>query len=119
MRATRNRCKCGLRYDTETNKSRRKCPSCGTPRVRKTKQKHMQALDLPRATFVEANDGFDGCWVCRELGLPLDKPTVRDHEHVGDGRPRGILCIYHNRKLGPAYTPALVSAYAKYLQRAA
>lgn len=79
----------------------------------------MKALDLPRSAYLTANDGLDGCWVCNELGLPLDKATVRDHEHVGDGKPRGLLCVFHNRKLGPAYTFELVSAYAKYLGRVA
>jgi hypothetical protein len=77
----------------------------------------MAALDLPREAFIAANDGYDGCWVCRELGIQLAGATVRDHEHKGTGRPRGILCQWHNRKLGPAYTPELVNAYAKYLSR--
>jgi hypothetical protein len=31
--------------------------------------------------------------------------------------PRGILCGYHNRRLGPAYTLPLLKAYVAYLAR--
>lgn len=115
LRKTRNRCSCGFEYPGDSR--RRTCPECGSARKRRAKPKHAAALNQPRAVFVQANDGYDGCWVCRELGIQLAGATVRDHEHKGDGRPRGILCQWHNRKLGPAYTPELVAAYAKYLAR--
>jgi hypothetical protein len=114
-RKTRKRCSCGFEYPGDSR--RRTCPDCGATRKPKHKAKHTAALDHDRAVFVAANDGYDGCWVCRELGIQMGGPLQRDHEHKGDGRPRGILCVFHNRKLGPAYTPELVNAYAKYLAR--
>jgi hypothetical protein len=68
--------------------------------------------------FVEANGGFDGCWICRELGLRFAGKLQRDHDHE-TGEPRGVLCIYHNRKLGPVYKRSLVAAMHAYLNREA
>lgn len=107
---------------TLAEKGKRNCQACGKrlPAPAKRRPKHRDALELPREAFIEANDGFDGCWVCRELGVSDEgKRLERDHEHRGAGRPRGILCSYHNRLLGPRYTPELVLAYAKYLNREA
>lgn len=64
------------------------------------------------------NDDYDGCWICRYLGTEPVGKLGRDHEHKGDGRPRGILCWGHNRLLGPAYTPEVTMALAAYLNRA-
>jgi hypothetical protein len=107
------------RCRTKAEPRKRNCQACGKKLPKKRRLKHMAALDLPHAVYVAANDGYDGCWVCRELGLSMGGALQRDHEHRGDGVPRGILCIYHNRKLGPAYTVELVNAYAKYLARPA
>jgi hypothetical protein len=80
----------------------------------------MRALEQPFEAFLEANDGYNGCWVCRHLGIQM-KGLQRDHWHKGPlaGQPRGLLCIFHNRKLGAVYTPELVGAYHAYLERAA
>ena len=117
MRKTRSRCSCGFDFSSEANRHRRVCGDCGAKRIPKTRPKHNRALELGREVFVEANGGYDGCWVCRELGVELAGPTYRDHEHKGEGKPRGILCGYHNRCLGPRYTPQLTAALARYLNR--
>src|SRR4051812_25449058 len=96
---------------------KRICGACQKPLPKRRRAKHMAALDLPREVFVEANGGYDGCWVCRELGETRPGPLCRDHEHKGAGTPRGILCQWHNRCLGPRYTPALTLALARYLNR--
>ena len=77
----------------------------------------MAGLDQPYSVFVKANGGYDGCWVCYQLGEKRDGPLCRDHEHRGDGKARGLLCRWHNRCLGPRYTPELTMALAKYLNR--
>ena len=79
----------------------------------------MAALNQPRDVFVQANDGYDGCWVCRHLGIKMAGKLQRDHWHNGPlkGQPRGILCPFHNRSLGPRYTPELVLALGRYLTR--
>src|SRR4051812_14154700 len=96
------RCRACLTVNTNR---RLKCQACGK-RLPKPRKTHKQALKQPLEAFVAANDGHNGCWVCRELGLAFDG-VQRDHWHNGPlkGEPRGILCIFHNRKLGPAYTP--------------
>ena len=114
-RKTRMRCSCGYAFSGDSR--RRKCPDCGAKRVPKRRPKHLAALNHDRAVFIVANDGYDGCWVCRELGVKLDGPLYRDHEHKGNGRPRGLLCRYHNGCLGPRYTPELVAVLARYLNR--
>lgn len=115
LRKTRMRCSCGYQFAGDSR--RRTCPECGATRKPKHQAKHKQALNDGLAVFIAANDGYHGCWVCRELGIHMAGKLQRDHEHKGNGRARGILCVFHNRKLGPAYTPELVAAYAKYLNR--
>lgn len=115
LRKTRMRCSCGYQYPGDSR--RRTCPECGAARKPKHRAKHKAALDHSLDVFVAANDGYQGCWVCRELGIHMGGPLQRDHEHKGNGRPRGLLCVFHNRKLGAAYTLELVNAYAKYLGR--
>src|SRR5689334_2832443 len=68
----------------------RKCVACGKPRPPKRKPAHMQALELPYEHYVEINGG-EFCFIC---GAPPSngRRLHRDHEHVGDGRPRGLLC---------------------------
>ena len=106
------------RCRTVSKPRQRKCGACGKALPKKRPPAHMKALGLPLEAYIEANGGYEGCWVCRELGIPpMGGPLQRDHEHKGDGKPRGLLCIYHNRKLGPAYTLELVRAYHAYLER--
>jgi len=77
----------------------------------------MQALKLPRE--VRAYTTVNGERVHMHPGDLLLTPGWHwhDHEHQGEGRPRGVLCSYHNRLLGPRYTPELMAAYARYLNR--
>ncbi len=93
------------------------CQGCGKKWPKRRRMKHFDALKLPWEAYVEANDGYDGCWVCRELGVRFEGAMQRDHAHTKDGGPRGILCPYHNRLLGAKYKTELVVAYAKYLTR--
>lgn len=105
--------RCHARHE---NNRLRRC-ECGRLRPKRRRPAHLAALKLERHIYLAANDGYDGCWVCRYLGEASRKPLHRDHEHKGDGRPRGILCAYHNRLLGPRYTPELAAAFAAYLNR--
>ena len=107
--------RCNAQHD---NGRLRRCPACKATRPKRRRPTHLRALDLPREVYVEANDGYDGCWVCRYLGEQRPGVLGRDHEHKGEGKPRGILCTFHNRLLGPNYTPELAQAFAAYLNRA-
>lgn len=105
---------------TVNENRKRKCGACGRKLAARRKPRHLAALELPRDVYIEANDGYDGCWVCRDLGEHHEhRRVVRDHEHRGDGQPRGLLCDWHNRLLGPRYTAELVGAYYRYLTRRA
>jgi hypothetical protein len=73
----------------------------------------MKALDLPLSVYVTINGGRF-CGVCGAV-----KALQRDHEHVGDGLPRGILCWRHNKLLSDSdWTPETLRAAADYLERA-
>ena len=117
-RATRNRCRCGFAYDRETDRHRRKCPSCGAPRVPKSRPRHAATLELPREVFVEANGGSEACGICGAERRDGQKRFHRDHDHR-TGRPRGIHCFPCNAALRPYMTAEWLEAAAAYVRRAA
>jgi hypothetical protein len=106
-----------VRCRTKIEPRKRKCPACGG-KPSKPFPDHRYALKQPREVFVAANGGFDGCWVCRDLGLELGGRLQRDHDHR-TGEPRGLLCVFHNRRLGPVYTAELLGAYLRYVTKKA
>lgn len=118
LRKTRMRCSCGYSFKGETRKLLRKCPTCGAARLKKTKPKHMAALDLPYEQYVQINGG-EHCAVCG-TGPTEMRRLDRDHDHK-TGLPRGLLCHRHNRMLSPrmGWTPDALRAAAVYLERAA
>lgn len=75
----------------------------------------MAALDLPYSAYVEANGGIDACGIC-ERGKPEVK-LHRDHEHKGNGRPRGVLCVACNLRLGDRVTVEWMEKAIAYLRR--
>lgn len=101
----------------------RKCQTCGKPRPSKKDRQpdHMTVLDvLSYADFTEINGG-EFCFVCQQLPPHRRiKTTVRynrDHEHVGFGMPRGLLCNIHNQRLGDMDLEEAY-AYVAFLERA-
>lgn len=97
----------------------RKCYVCGKPRPARKKPAHMAALDLPYDAYVELNGG-EHCGICGRTRDQLPNPDRRldrDHEHRGDGKPRGLLCRECNRRLKSYLTPLWLRLAAAYLER--
>lgn len=72
---------------------------CGGPRPIRKRKEHFSLLDLPYEAFVLVNGGSENCGICGIAPKPV-KRNDRDHEHVGAGLVRGILCHNCNRSLG-------------------
>jgi hypothetical protein len=96
---------------------KRKCQACGKALPKRRRPKHLKALELPYSVFVEANGGVDACGICG--AGPKTKSLHRDHEHKGDGKPRGILCFRCNAALRPYMTLEWMRAAVVYLERSA
>lgn len=74
----------------------------------------MAALKIPYERYVEINGG-ERCGICgRE---PSGKRLDRDHEHKGDGKPRGLLCHMCNRRLRGFVTLEWLARATAYLKR--
>jgi hypothetical protein len=73
----------------------------------------MKALEEPYEVFLEANGGVNRCGICGK-----EPPLHRDHEHRGEGKPRGLLCFPCNLQLKHTSTPKWLRAAAAYLERA-
>jgi hypothetical protein len=103
--------KCG-----HVNASRkRNCQACGKPRPVRRRPKHMAALDLAYEAYIEINGG-ESCGICGARPSP-GRRLDRDHEHLGTGRARGLLCHACNRTLSRRVTPEWLRAAAAYLER--
>lgn len=106
----------GVRCGHKNPRVKQKCVMCGGPRPKRKRPAHMGALDLPYEVYVEINGG-EHCGICGRLpaeGRRLD----RDHEHSGDGRPRGLLCWACNTALDNRKDADWFRAAARYLTRA-
>lgn len=107
-----------VRCDRQNLNRARKCAWCGKPRPKKKVVAHRRALtDYTYEDYVKINGGT-ACAICgRE---PAEgKKHRRDHAHVGDGIPRGLLCWRHNLGLNHfGDDPSLLRAAADYLERA-
>lgn len=68
----------------------------GRPVTTKRKPAHMAALAISYDRYIEINGG-EFCGICGTK--PKTKRLDRDHEHKGNGRPRGLLCHRCNRAL--------------------
>jgi recombination endonuclease VII len=93
----------------------RKCVACGKDRPARKQPAHMSALELDYEAYIVLNGG-EFCGICGR------KPSARrrldrDHDHTGQGRPRGLLCARCNRALPAWITAAWLHAAAAYLTR--
>lgn len=80
----------------------------------------MAALDIAYEQYVEINGG-ERCGICGAAAKP-NRRLNRDHEHAGNGKPRGLLCPKCNRFLvqtryGLVVTAEWLRAAAAYLER--
>lgn len=74
----------------------------------------MAALELDYAGYVRINGG-EHCGICGRK--PPAVNLHRDHEHKGNGRPRGLLCVACNMRLGERVTVAWMEQAINYLKR--
>jgi hypothetical protein len=95
------------------NENKQRC--CGRKRPWR-KPSHKQVLkELPYEAWVEMFG--ETCGICG-VGPSETRRLDRDHEHRGEGRPRGLLCHLCNRRLDTRATPEWLRAAADYLERA-
>lgn len=96
---------------------KRKCEVCEKPRPVRTPPAHRKALtEITYEQYVEINGGTH-CAICGREPAP-GKKHRRDHAHVGDGIPRGLLCWRHNLGLNNfGDDPAMLRAAADYVER--
>lgn len=117
----------GVKCATYNAAVKQKCTTCGSPRPVRKRQAHFDVLDLPYWVFVMVNGEYgERCGICG--APPVAKRNDRDHEHVGAGLVRGILCHRCNRVLGKRMESAVrqmgmtlpewLRAAADYIERA-
>lgn len=75
----------------------------------------MAALDLTYEDYIAINGG-EHCGVCG-CPPPPGRRLDRDHEHAGEGRPRGLLCRRDNRLLSRHLTADWLRDALAYLER--
>ena len=101
-----------------------RCKNCGRKQPKKKKPAHTAVLEeLTYEDFVRINGG-EFCWICdyleREYGIrPVAYTRLsRDHDHQV-GKPRGLLCFYHNKRLVGNRSTEEIAAVHAYFERAA
>jgi hypothetical protein len=104
------RVKAGVKCGTLNLRIKQRCTECGAPRPKASRPKHMAALDLPYEWYVEQFG--ERCGICGK-GRSDTRKLDRDHEHKGDGSPRGLLCAF------PCNTGLKGWMTAEWLRRAA
>ena len=96
---------------------KRKCGACNKARPKRRRPTHLKALTLTYEQYVELNGG-DHCGITTcERGPSPTRRLDRDHDHK-TGKPRGLLCVRHNRMLDSRTSPTELRACADYLERA-
>lgn len=105
--------KCGHRNESRHQVCRR-CAKRKPPRKRPA---HLRALELPYEEYVRLNGG-EVCGICGS-GPSENRRLDRDHEHRGDGKPRGLLCWKCNKALDHRVSAGWLRKAADYLDRAA
>jgi hypothetical protein len=89
----------GVKCATDNPAVKQKCTTCGSPRPARKRKAHFDVLDFPYWVFVMVNGEYgERCGICG--APPTAKRNDRDHEHVGAGLVRGLLCHRCNRVLG-------------------
>jgi hypothetical protein len=78
----------------------------------------MAALDVPYEEYVALNGGVEACGICGREREPGGRRLQRDHDHRGEGTPRGLLCFACNRWLRNFMTIEWMRAAIAYLERA-
>jgi hypothetical protein len=96
---------------------KRKCESCGKTRPARKQPAHRAALSLSYERYVELNGG-EFCGICGREPKP-GKKLRRDHEHKGNGKPRGLLCWTCNLVLRNWVTVEWLRSAIRYLERSA
>ena len=92
------------------------CEACGKRRPPTKRPAHMAALKEYDYVWYVAQFG-ERCGICGSP--PKSRRLDRDHEHKGDGKPRGLLCAFPcNTGLKDWMTPEWLEAAAAYLRRA-
>jgi hypothetical protein len=109
----------GRKCHAKNPSRKRLCATCGKARPARKKPAHLAALDLTYEQYINLNDG-EHCGMCKRTRDQLPNPARkldRDHEHRGDGRPRGLLCRECNRKLKHYMTLEWLRVAVAYLER--
>jgi hypothetical protein len=91
------------------------CEKCGKAKPAVKRPKHMAALNETYEHYLQINGG-EQCGMCGRAPTP-GRRLDRDHDHVGLGYPRGLLCVDCNRHLGHWYTIGRVRSMLAYLER--
>jgi hypothetical protein len=99
---------------TRNPRTTQRC-SCGRKRPAPRRPAHRAALDIPYEEYVALFG--ERCGICGREPSAVRR-LDRDHDHRGDGRPRGLLCAPCNRALNDRVTPEWLRAAADYLERA-
>lgn len=106
----------GVRCAHVNPKRKQLCEACGGRRPKSKPPAHRKALDLPFEAYLLVNGGED-CGICGRPP-PAGGRHRRDHEHKGDGLPRGLLCWTCNLALRDFATVEWLRSAADYLERA-
>jgi ribosomal protein L37E len=112
---------CGMRNEPR----KKKCFSCGSPRLKKRVPPHKKALrDVPYETYIILNRDVhhlgEVCAVCGKE-RSQDRRLDRDHDHTTgqpwSGKPRGLVCVGCNILMPPKMTAGKAREIASYLTR--
>ena len=102
----------------------RKCQGCGllTKPKRRTPAHARTLRDDSYELYCEVAETLhavtdESCCACRRP-RSQERRHDRDHDHL-TGKPRGLLCVRHNKMLDSRTNPAELRALADYLERAA
>lgn len=112
---------CGGRWERTISKCR--TPGCTGRRPKPRVPKHARTLrDDTYELYCDVAETLHGvtdesCCACRRP-RSLERRHDRDHDHT-TGKPRGLLCVRHNKMLDSRTSPQELRALADYLERAA
>lgn len=115
--------KCGHR---NLRTASRRCDDCGeqtkpkarVPRHAQTLRDDSYELYKDVAVTLHGVDDESCCVLNCRKPRSQERRLDRDHDHK-TGKPRGLLCVRHNKMLDSRCTPAELRGLADYLERAA